>query len=68
MSKKCLGIIINIEKLRIIWISTMDKNIKQKQNYNGCAEKNRKDEEYKTDNQIQKIKESESNYRLKSNK
>lgn len=68
MSKKCLGIIINIEKLRIIWISTMDKNIKQKQNYNGSAEKNRKDEEYKTDNQIQKIKESESNYRLKSNK
>lgn len=46
----------------------MDKNIKQKQNYNGSAEKNRKDEEYKTDNQIQKIKESESNYRLKSNK
>lgn len=67
MSEKCLGIIINIEKLRIIWISTMDKSINQKQNY-GSAEKNSKDEEYKTNNQIEKIKESESNYRLKSNK
>ncbi|KAK9304932.1 hypothetical protein QLX08_003866 [Tetragonisca angustula] len=44
-----------------------NKNINQKQNYDGSIGKNQKDEEYKINNQSQKIKNSGSNYRLKSN-
>lgn len=63
-----MNIIVNIEKIQIIWISIMDKSINQKQNYDGSIGENQRDEEYKLNNQSPKIKDSGSNYRLKSNK